>query len=60
VFGLTIDFVGRDFSIGAPSTQYWVQLATAMAGGLTAATLLTLLLTPAMLAWWDRRWVRPE
>jgi multidrug efflux pump len=54
VFGLTIDFIGRDFSIGAPSTQYWVQLATAIAGGLLIATPLTLLLTPAMLVWGER------
>ncbi|WP_322520945.1 efflux RND transporter permease subunit [Guyparkeria halophila] len=54
IFGLTIDFFGREFSIGAPSTQYWVQLSTAIAGGLLVATPLTLLFTPAMLAWWDR------
>ena len=54
VFAFTIDFVGRDFSIGAPSTQYWVQLATAIAGGLLVATPLTLLLTPAMLVWGER------
>ncbi|TKA91065.1 efflux RND transporter permease subunit [Guyparkeria sp. SB14A] len=55
IFGLTIDVFGREFSIGAPSTQYWVQLSTAIAGGLLVATPLTLLFTPAMLAWWDRR-----
>ncbi|MFP4295352.1 MAG: efflux RND transporter permease subunit [Halothiobacillaceae bacterium] len=55
VFALTIDLVGRDFSIGAPSTQYWVQLATAIAGGLLVATPLTLLFTPTMLAWAQRR-----
>jgi multidrug efflux pump len=55
VFGLTVDFTGRDFSIGAPSTQYWVQLATAISGGLLVATPLTLLVTPAMLVWGDRR-----
>ena len=55
VFGLTVDFTGRDFSIGAPSTQYWVQLATAISGGLLVATPLTLLVTPVMLVWGDRR-----
>ncbi len=54
VFAFTIDFVGRDFTIGAPSTQYWVQLATAIAGGLLVATPLTLLLTPSMLVWGER------
>jgi len=43
VFAVTVDFVGRDFSVGAPSTQYWVQLATAISGGLLVATPLTLL-----------------
>ena len=55
VLGLTVDFIGRDFSIGAPSTQYWIQLATAISGGLLVATPLTLLVTPTMLAWGDRR-----
>jgi len=54
VLAVTIDFVGRDFSIGAPSTQYWVQLATAISGGLLVATPLTLLLTPALLVWGAR------
>lgn len=58
IFALTIDVFGRDFSIGAPSTQYWVQLATAIGGGLLVATPLTLLFTPTMLAWWDR-WRQP-
>ena len=51
---LTIDFAGRDAYFGAPSTQYWVQLATAIIGGLSVATLVTVFLTPSMLAWWDR------
>ncbi|MBE0510583.1 MAG: efflux RND transporter permease subunit [Gammaproteobacteria bacterium] len=54
VFAFTVDVIGRDFYIGAPSTQYWVQLATAIAGGLLVATPLTLLLTPAMLVWGER------
>ncbi len=54
IFALTIDFAGREFSVGAPSTQYWVQLATAIAGGLLVATPLTLLFTPAMLVWAER------
>jgi multidrug efflux pump len=55
VLTLTVDLTGRDFSIGAPSTQYWVQLATAISGGLLVATPLTLLVTPAMLVWGERR-----
>ena len=50
VLGMSVDFVTGTISFGAPSTQWWVQLATAIAGGLTFATVITLLLTPAMLA----------
>ena len=49
VFALTIDIVGRDLSVGAPSAQWWTQLASAIAGGLTFATVLTLFLTPSLL-----------
>ena len=40
--------------IGAPSTAYWNQLATALAGGLAFATVLTLVLTPCLLVLRDR------
>ncbi len=50
VFQLNIDFFGRELSQGAPSTQWWVQLATAVAFGLGFATLLTLVVTPCLLA----------
>jgi multidrug efflux pump len=49
VFQINIDFIGRHVSIGAPSTQWWVQLATAIACGLTFSTILTLIVTPAAL-----------
>jgi multidrug efflux pump len=47
---INIDFVGRNVDIGGPSTEWWSQLATAVAGGLAFATVLTLVLTPCMLA----------
>ena len=50
VFQTNIDFVARDIAIGAPSTQWWVQLSTAVAFGLSFATLLTLFVTPSLLA----------
>ncbi|WOH35920.1 efflux RND transporter permease subunit [Thalassotalea fonticola] len=50
VLQMNIDFVSRDISFGAPSTQWWAQLATAVAGGLAFATVLTLILTPCLLA----------
>ncbi|MGH1351253.1 MAG: efflux RND transporter permease subunit [Methyloligellaceae bacterium] len=50
VFAMSIDLVGREISFGAPSTQMWTQLSSSIAGGLAFATLLTLVLTPCMLA----------
>lgn len=49
VLETNIDFIGRSVQVGAPSTQWWVQLSTAIAAGLTFATLLTLFVTPAAL-----------
>lgn len=49
VFAMNIDLIGQDIAFGAPSTQWWVQLSSAIAGGLAFATLLTLILTPCML-----------
>jgi multidrug efflux pump len=67
-FGVSIDFIVREVTVGAPSTQWWVQLSTATVFGLGFATVLTLVVTPAMLmaaanvaasrqrvaAWWRR------
>lgn len=49
VLAMNIDFIGREISFGAPSTQWWRQLSSAIAGGLGFATVLTLLLTPSLL-----------
>jgi len=49
VLAMNIDLLNRSVTFGAPSTQWWIQLSTAIAGGLTFATLLTLLLTPCLL-----------
>ncbi len=46
---VNIDMINRDVFIGGPGTQWWQQMASAIAGGLLFATLLTLLLTPALL-----------
>ncbi len=59
VLKLNIDLLHREITTGAPSTQWWVQLATAVAGGLTFATILTLILTPCLLVLGDnagKRW----
>lgn len=49
VLQMNIDFVAREVSVGAPSTQWWVQLSTAVAFGLAFSTLLTLFVTPCAL-----------
>lgn len=46
---INIDFAARDVSVGAPSTQWWVQLSTSIAFGLAFATALTLVFTPCAL-----------
>ena len=49
VFGININLLDRSVSIGAPSSQWWTQLASSVAGGLAFATVLTLFLTPSLL-----------
>ncbi len=49
VLQMNVDFIGRSVSVGAPSTQWWVQLSTAVAFGLAFSTVLTLVVTPAAL-----------
>ncbi|WP_419797142.1 MAG: efflux RND transporter permease subunit [Terasakiella sp.] len=49
VMQLNIDFINRDITQGAPSTQWWSQLATAIVFGLGFATILTLVVTPCAL-----------
>ena len=48
-FGVNIEFVSREISIGAPATQWWINLSTAIVFGLGFATVLTLIVTPAAL-----------
>lgn len=55
VIGLNINFFTREIVYGAPSTQWWTELSSAIAGGLIFATILTLVLTPAMLMLGTRR-----
>lgn len=54
VFALTINIVDREISVGAPSAQWWTMLASTIAGGLTFATALTLLITPSLLMLGDK------
>ncbi|MEZ8287882.1 efflux RND transporter permease subunit [Vibrio sp. 10N.237.312.B06] len=49
VLEMNIDLINQKIEFGAPSTQWWSQLATAIAGGVAFATVLTLVLTPCLL-----------
>jgi len=59
---VNVDLFTREIAVGGPSMDWWSQLASAVAGGLTFATVLTLVVTPCLLylpshlrAWWRRR-----
>jgi len=45
-----VDWIHRYVGIGSEISSWWVQLATALVFGLGFATLLTLVLTPVLLA----------
>jgi len=53
VLSLNIDLFRRIIEVGSPSTMWWTQLASAIAGGLAFATILTLVLTPCLLVLGD-------
>ncbi len=62
VLAMNIDFLTRTVQLGAPSTQWWRQLSTAIVFGLTFATVLTLVVTPSALMlranladWWRKK-----
>ena len=64
-FGMNIEFATREITVGAPATQWWISLSTAIVFGLGFATILTLVVTPAalmaianMAAWRERRRAR--
>jgi multidrug efflux pump len=46
---MNIDIINREIYFGGPSTQWWKQMASTIAGGLVFATILTLVLTPCLL-----------
>ena len=50
MFGLSVDFIGGGYTLNSPSALWWTQLATAVVFGLGIATVLTLVLTPSLLA----------
>ncbi|PKM04350.1 MAG: MFS transporter [Gammaproteobacteria bacterium HGW-Gammaproteobacteria-6] len=53
VLAVNVNLLEPSLGFGAPSTQWWTQLSSAIAGGLTFATILTLFITPCMLVLGD-------
>ncbi|MAV82959.1 MAG: MFS transporter [Pelagibacteraceae bacterium] len=49
VLKFNIDFIEMDYSYDSPSTQWWVDLSSAIVFGLLFSTFLTLLVTPCAL-----------
>jgi multidrug efflux pump len=50
MLGVSIDFVNGGYGVDHPAAIWWKQLATAVVFGLGVATILTLVLTPSLLA----------
>ncbi|CAK8162293.1 hypothetical protein CAXC1_110001 [Candidatus Xenohaliotis californiensis] len=48
VLGVSIDFFSFKIFFNPPSSQWWVQLSSSIAGGLSFATLITLFFTPCV------------
>ncbi|WP_066962306.1 efflux RND transporter permease subunit [Microbulbifer sp. Q7] len=48
--GVSVDMVGRTVVVNGVIASFWVKLASAIVYGLTFSTLLTLIVTPVMLA----------
>ena len=59
VLAVNVNLLEPSLGFGAPSTQWWTQLSSAIAGGLTIAAVLTLFITPCMLVLGDntRAWL---
>ncbi|WP_187429589.1 Multidrug resistance protein MdtC [Roseobacter fucihabitans] len=50
MFGLSLNFADGGYTVNSPTALWWKQLATAVVFGLGIATVLTLMVTPSMLA----------
>ena len=48
-FGLNMELLNHEVTIGAPSTQWWIALSSAIVYGLAFATVLTLVIIPSLL-----------
>ena len=50
MLGISLDFGNGGYTVDSPTALWWKQLATAVVWGLGVATILTLVITPALLA----------
>jgi multidrug efflux pump len=48
-FGLNLELMNHETTYGAPSTQWWIALSSAIVYGLAFSTVLTLVVTPSLL-----------
>jgi multidrug efflux pump len=48
-FGLNLELLSHEVTSGAPSTQWWIALSSAIVYGLAFATVLTLVIIPSLL-----------
>ncbi|WP_157016543.1 efflux RND transporter permease subunit [Mesorhizobium xinjiangense] len=48
-FGFNLELLNHEMTIGAPSTQWWIALSSAIVFGLAFSTILTLVVTPSLL-----------
>ena len=61
-FGVNLAIISHEVTIGAPSTQWWIALSSAIVFGLAFSTMLTLVVTPAALMVFtrDNAWIADE
>jgi multidrug efflux pump len=59
-FGLGLEVFHHETTIGAPSTQWWISLSSAIVFGLAFSTVLTLVVTPAALMVFTRSAVKSK
>ena len=48
-FGFNLELMAHETTYGAPSTQWWISLSSAIVFGLAFSTILTLVVTPSLL-----------
>ena len=49
IFGISIDILHFEITYNSPTSQWWKQISTTIAGGHAFATILTLYFTPCLM-----------